>query len=56
MGEKDRDGMRSWPSKDGKTIFVDKGNGERIIVRDTDSDGYADHVYETGRDREDDDD
>lgn len=42
------DGMRSWRSSDGGTIFIDKGNGERVIVRDTDGDGFADGVYETG--------
>lgn len=44
--------MKSWTSKDGKTIFVDKGDGERIIVRDTDGDGFADGVYETGASKE----
>ncbi len=56
MSEKDPDEMQSWRSKDGKTIFIDKGNGERVIVRDTDGDGYADGVYETGKNRGEDED
>ena len=48
------DSIRQWEAEDG-TVFIDKGNGERIIVKpDRDDPSIAGDVYETGADSDDD--
>jgi hypothetical protein len=51
--DEDENEIRQWTAKDG-TIFIDKGDGERIIVRPDPSDPTrAGGVYETGGREED---
>lgn len=53
MADED-EGMREWTAKDG-TKFIDKGDGERIIIKpDSDDPSIAGGVYETGNSEDDD--
>ena len=44
----DKESIRQWEAEDG-TVFIDKGDGERIIVKpDRDDPSIAGETYETG--------
>ncbi len=48
------EGIKRWVAKDG-TEFIDKGDGERFIVKpDPDDPSIAKEVFETGLDKDDD--
>ena len=49
----EQEGIKQWTAKDG-TVFIDKGDGERIIVKpDRDDPSIAGDVFETGLDSDD---